>query len=223
MATIQQLLEAHSKFVNAVEALGAFDIVRRPLRASTAAEIAQLERALGVVVPADLRAFWEHGFENVSLCDGDAVIITETFVGAKGALESAEITRKIAGDYPPSDPVELRWAQSGIPFHEGEDPCFIDAGKGGDGSVFQRINDGDPLLDPVAKSFTEYFERWLGAGCYSYGKGDVKTFWKYWDRVRPCVPDPIEPGRNAWLLHHGKRYENPKFPGTGGAKKPKAR
>jgi hypothetical protein len=213
MVTIDTLLEQYEKFCNAVKNVAGLEVEISAPKTSTEAEIAALEGALKVHVPDDLRTFWKTGFRNLSISEGSNVLAAAQFISAKGALQQVKTAHDVAGGkYPPQEPEMVRWLKFGIPLHEEENYCLVDAAEEGRGRVHQIRFDGAPLTTPIASSFTRFFELWLASGCFSYGNADADVFKAYWSKVAVLVPIKIEPAKNDWLKHVGRFYENTDFP-----------
>lgn len=205
MAKIDALLEKYESFCVAVGSVDGLEVELHPVPPSTKAEIAAIERALGVTVPADLRAFWTRGFRNVAIRLGETGVAYPAFVGAKGALAQVKVALGIAKQF--DDPAMQRWLLQGIPFQEEETYCFIDEA----GAVRQIVFDGAATEEPIAGTFTDFFEAWLAAGCFADGCADLRVLNAYWRKVSPVVPLAIPLEHNAWLAHLGRFHEKPQF------------
>lgn len=211
---ITQLLRDYEQFVGALEAVEGFEVSLRPMEPSSPEDVLALERFLGVKIPEDLRAFWAAPFTNVSVCDAEGeVVIAAMFVDAKGALSQAQVARSVVAAVPEMADEEKAWLEGGIPLHEEENYCFVFAGERGDQAVHLMVNDGETPRGVIGASFTDYFEHYLAAGCYSHGNAESAVFQRYWAQVEKSVPVKVPPAENRWLRTMAAQYQNESFPG----------
>jgi hypothetical protein len=203
------LLDAFEKLATALGALEGLEVERVENEPASDAEIAAIEKSLQVAVPDDVKTFWKRGAPSLVVQDEDfRVMAAARFVAAKGAASQIKVARDVlGGKYPPREPAMVRWLKSGIPLHEEESYCLVDASPAGKGAIYQIRFDGDPLDRPIAADFASFYEAWLASGAYSYGSAEPEVFARYWERVGPLVPIKIDPAKNVWLQHRGRYYE----------------
>lgn len=88
--------------------------------------------------------------------------------------------------------------EQGIPlsFEEPHLVYFLPNGK-----IYLRLYDGNSPLEPIADSFTEFFEHYLASGCFR-----SHVFEYYWGLVKDIVPIQIPLEENKWINFYKKLY-----------------
>lgn len=193
---MRDLLDRYESFCSAMTQIHGFHVTLTPRTASTASDIAALERFLGGPVPSDLSAFWRSSAPSLTLRDGEDGLATDELLDAVGALAAARLARARATKLDADDPVH-GWCTTGIPLQSGDVYCFVDA----EGAV-RQMHPNAMLVDPIAPTFRKFFELWLDSGCWSSRGDDPAAFDGYWANVAHLMPKgATPPSDNLWLQH----------------------
>jgi hypothetical protein len=168
------------------------------LEPKSAADIASFAEKHGLDVPDDVRRFWQRGFTYRPLSFKQG----ETYASAGFdwlSLETLErdlpMFRGLAQHFE-NGSAEKRLYEQGLPLNYSEPQLVFSPGEG-----ISHAHSANPLLPPVTRSFTEFLEHWLEAGCFSTHSVGI-----YLPKVRHLVPGRISPDENLWLLHYKKEF-----------------
>jgi len=179
---------------------GADFLQRQHLARSKPSEIAALEKALQVTLPADLKQFLLRGLTYASgSVDGDAFgSIGFDFLDAKGAVKETKVWRALAKNVEDDDEDEhtvigrtgvtlsyaqpqLTWTPEGVYHFSARNP-----------------------VKRLCGTWTEFLEAWLAAGCFSSHSFDA-----VWPALSK-VMGKKKPAKNLWLTYYAKTFPNAK-------------
>lgn len=204
--TLVDLLQSYEQLLDNVQDLNFFELHTDQLFPANPENIADYQRENHLAIPEDVKVFWMSGVRigdwqdnagDESTCGGGS-----DFLDHKQVVRNTNLLRDLAKIYK-SEHTELKRIHTyGIPLSFSE-PNFILDGQPNRtiNGVHRMLYDGDPISDPVANSFTIFFEHWLATGCFSYG--DFET---YWQEIKSIVPLKIPLRENLWLKFWDKQY-----------------
>lgn len=198
---IEKLLsEIERFFEGAAKTPGVEARYPKELEPASPADIAAFVEKHGLDVPDDIRRFWQRGFTYRPL----SINVGESFASAGFdwlSLETLErdlpMFRGLAQHFE-SGSAEKRLYEQGLPLNYSE-PQIVFSPAG-----ISHAHSANPLLPPVTRTFTEFLEHWLDAGCFS-----THSIGLYLPKVQHLLPGRIPPDKNLWLLHYKKEF--PKY------------
>ncbi len=208
--TILDLLGFYERFASRVEQIPTLEVCFEKIEPSPSGKIDAYTQQQGVFIPPDMRVFWQSGLNNVEIShhsDGKLLYGAGTdFCQWVYIIRDTPMLRQLGHQYHADNPLVTeirRLHQYGVPLSYSEPFFLLDGDPSHSTPSMHRIlYDGDPELSPIAPSFTEFFEHWLAAGCFTYGDFDA-----YWSDVQQIVPQEILHADNLWLQFYDRQYK----------------
>jgi hypothetical protein len=162
------------------------------LKPQTPEAIADVEKALEISLPDDVRQYLLRGLRGAHARDsGDNYgWMGFQFLAADQIIERTEMLRDIAED----DDEHAAVIRGGVSLTYDE-PQLVVAADG-----VYHFSFRNPLLR-VASSWGEFLDHWLAAGCFSGGNYDA-----LWSRVGPFVQHHVPFEDNTWLQAYKTQF-----------------
>jgi hypothetical protein len=191
LSEIERFFERAAK----VDGIGGYEEVVEP---ATDAAIEALVAKFELALPDDVRRFWRRGlkYRSLSLDEGGSHA-SAGFDWLSVDLLDRDLPdfRALAENYD-SDTAERALLEKGIPLSFSE-PQIVWDPRGG----IVHFSTRNDLTPPITRSFAEFLEHWLEAGCFS-----SHAVTKYLPKVQHLVPGRIPPENNVWIAYYTKVF-----------------
>jgi hypothetical protein len=205
---INELINLYDEFCVKVEALNKSELSIHITKIipPTITEIDTLEAKYSLKIPEDIKYFWTHYQQELSISPENYVGGDDFFSAGFDFLELKYIDRDITQDRELGEEyhrqsLDARLHQDGLALSYSEPRIFCDlAGKG---AIYFVMYDGDTPKFPIADNFTEFFTHYLAAGCFYSHRFDL-----YWNFVKDIVPLQIPLNQNKWIKFYSKVYQS---------------
>jgi len=203
---IKDLINLYRDFCEKVQALQLFgvNIKVRKTQLATSEQIAAFEQKYQLVIPEDIRYFWENCPYELSISPDYKE--NQPFFNAGfdfSVLQHIErdltSDRELSKNYPKKS-LEARLHGLGIGLSFSEPRLFSDLGS--KQAIYFVLYDGTMPKQSIAGSFTEFFEHYLAAGCFC-----SHDFEAYWQIIKGIVPIQIPLAKNKWIQFYAKTYK----------------
>jgi hypothetical protein len=208
--TILDLLGFYERFASRAEQIPALEVYSTEIEPTPPGKIDAYAKQQGVRIPPDVRAFWQSGLTNVEISrqSGNEMLYGAgtDFCQWSHIVRDTPMLRQLGQQYHADNPFmsEIRRLhQYGVPLSYSEPLFLLDGDPSSrQPAVHRMLYDGNPELSPIAPNFTEFFEHWLAAGCFTYGDFDA-----YWNDVGQIVSQEIPHADNLWLRFYDRQYK----------------
>ena len=192
---IEQTLSEIETFFTRAAQLDGIEAHEEEIEPASDDAIAALEKKFDLTVPDDVRRFWKRGLKwrSLSVGKGGDGFATAGFDWLSLDILERDLPdfRALADNYDPGT-AERALLEKGFPLSYSE-PQIVWDPRGG----IVHFSTRNDLLPPITRSFAEFLEHWLAAGCF-----ESHAVTKYLPKVQHLVPGRIPPERNLWIAHY---------------------